>query len=271
MTSFKIVGMAFGLLALVAIPAAAQSTSTGTLTGLVKDAAGGLLPGVTVTATLPQAGVMRTVVSGSQGEWTLSTLPPGEYTLTFELASFKKQVRPNILVEAGVPRSVNVTLEIGAISESITVQAGVELVTPTTATAFRRLSAEELTLVPTTTRSFTHLLSSEAGVSAELPPVLVNGTGNISPSVNGTRTTSTSLFFNGIDATNFTSNEGSLTDNINPASETLEEVKLQTSLYDAATGRQPLRAGPSCRRVRFNVRETREPARYTAVTRRTSD
>ena len=237
MTGFRIAGLAFGLLALVAVPAASQSTSTGTLTGLVKDAAGGLLPGVTVTAMLAQAGVTRTAVTGGQGEWTLPTLPPGEYTLTFELASFKKQVRPNVLVEAGVPRSVNVTLEIGAISESITVTGGVELLTPTTSTAFRRLSAEELTLVPTTTRSFTHLLSSEAGVSAELPPVLVNGTGNISPSVNGTRTTSTSLFFNGIDATNFTSNEGSLTDNINPAPETLEEVKLQTSLYDAATGR----------------------------------
>ncbi|HYN10975.1 MAG TPA: TonB-dependent receptor [Vicinamibacterales bacterium] len=237
MKSFKIAGLMFAMLALAAFPAAAQSTSTGTLTGLVKDAAGGVLPGVTVTAAQPQAGVTRTVTTGSQGEWTVATLPPGEYTLTFELAAFKRQVRPNVVVEAGVPRSVNVTLEIGAISESITVQGGVELLTPTTATAFRRLSADELTLVPTTTRSFTHLLSSEAGVSAELPPVLVNGTGNISPSVNGTRTTSTSLFFNGIDATNFTSNEGSLTDNINPAPETLEEVKLQTSLYDAATGR----------------------------------
>ena len=74
-------------------------------------------------------------------------------------------------------------------------------------------------------------------MSADLPPVLINGTGNISPSVNGTRTTSTSLFFNGIDATNITSNEGSMSDNISPAPEMLEEVKLQTSLYDASTGR----------------------------------
>jgi hypothetical protein len=55
--------------------------------------------------------------------------------------------------------------------------------------------------------------------------------------VNGTRTTSTSLFFNGIDATNLTSNEGSLSDNVAPASDTLGEVKLQTSMYDASTGR----------------------------------
>lgn len=81
------------------------------------------------------------------------------------------------------------------------------------------------------------MLSAEAGVSSDLPPILVNGTGNISPSVNGTRTTSTSLFFNGIDVTNATNNEGSLNDNISPAPETLQEVKLQTSLYDASTGR----------------------------------
>ncbi|MGH9908302.1 MAG: hypothetical protein ACRD8U_22285, partial [Pyrinomonadaceae bacterium] len=87
------------------------------------------------------------------------------------------------------------------------------------------------------TRSFTQLLSTEAGVNTELSPVLTNGNGNQSPSVNGTRTTSTSLFFNGVDATNITTNEGSLNDNIAPAPETLQEVKLQTSLYDASTGR----------------------------------
>ena len=54
----------------------------------------------------------------------------------------------------------------------------------------------------------------ESGVSTDLSPVGVNGNGNESPSVNGTRTTSTSLFYNGIDATNITTNEGSLTDNI---------------------------------------------------------
>jgi hypothetical protein len=67
--------------------------------------------------------------------------------------------------------------------------------------------------VPTSTRSFTQLLSTEAGVNTELSPVLTNGNGNQSPSVNGTSTTSTSLFFNGIDATNNTPNEGSLNDN----------------------------------------------------------
>ncbi len=237
MNKIRTAGFLVLLLGLMVQPARGQGTAAGTLTGVVQDANGGVLPGVTVTAAQPATGLTRTSVTGSQGEWTIPTLPTGEYTVTFELASFKKLVRPNVTVESGVPRSVNVTLELGAVSESITVTGGTDLLAPTTATTFRRLSAEDLTLIPTTTRSFTHLLSSEAGVSADLPPALINGTGNISPSVNGTRTTSTSLFFNGIDATNLTSNEGSLSDNIAPAPETLEEVKLQTSLYDAATGR----------------------------------
>ena len=137
-----------------------------------------------------------------------------------------------------VPRTFDTRLELGAgKSEEVRVVADALLATPETATTFRQITSQELLQVPTSTRSFTHLLSAEAGVSADLPPVLTNGNGNISPSVNGTRTTSTSLSFNGIDATNLTSNEGSLSNNISPAPETLQEVKLQTSLYDASTGR----------------------------------
>jgi hypothetical protein len=132
---------------------------------------------------------------------------------------------------------IDTKLEVGEVAIVVNITDTSPLATPTTATTFRQLSGQELVQVPTSTRSFTHLLSAEAGVSSDLPPVLTNGNGNISPSVNGTRTTSTSLTFNGIDATNLTSNEGSLSDNIAPAPETLSEVKLQTSLYDASTGR----------------------------------
>lgn len=232
-------GMAVATVAMMAVaqPVWGQSSVTGSLTGTVADPSGGVLPGVNVTARATGTGISRLVVTGSEGEWTISALPVGIYELTFELDGFKKLVRSDVIVEAAVPRALNASLEVGAISEQVTVSADAPLLTATTATNFRRLAAEELTRVPTSTRSFTHLLSAEAGVSADLPPALTNGTGNISPSVNGTRTTSTSLFFNGIDATNITTNEGSMSDNISPAPELLDEVKLQTSLYDASTGR----------------------------------
>ena len=195
------------------------------------------MPGVTVRATNPATGLSQSTITSTAGDWTIASLPVGRYELSFELDGFKKLTRSDVLVEAVVTRQVPVTLEVGSVAEVVTVSADAPMVVANTAATYRRLNADELTLVPTSTRSFTHLLSAEAGVSADLPPVLINGTGNISPSVNGTRTTSTSLFFNGIDATNITSNEGSMTDNISPAPEMLEEVKLQTSLYDASTGR----------------------------------
>src|SRR5688572_14201314 len=217
--------------------AAAQGSPTGILSGVVSDPGGGVLPGVTVVAVNVATGLTQTTVSSAAGEWRITALPAGTYEVTFELAGFKKLVRSGISVEAAVTRSVPVTLEVGGLSELVQVSGDAPLLNALAATTSRRLSGADLQTIPTSTGSFTHLLSSEAGVSADLPPVLINGTGNISPSVNGTRTTSTSLFFNGIDATNLTSNEGSLSDNVAPATDTLEEVALQTSMYDASTGR----------------------------------
>jgi hypothetical protein len=217
----------------------AQSSPTGSLSGVVQDANGALLPGVTVNVKNEGTGETRTATTNDEGRWTVPVLPVGRYEVTIEQSGFKHLVRQNVEVEASVPRTLEDTLQIGDISgEVVTITAGeTALVTSESATTARQVSSEQLVAIPTSTRSFTQLLSSEAGVSTELSPVLTNGNGNQSPSVNGTRTTSTSLFFNGVDATNITNNEGSLNDNIAPAPETLSEVKLQTSLYDASTGR----------------------------------
>ncbi|RMG09670.1 MAG: TonB-dependent receptor [Acidobacteria bacterium] len=211
--------------------------ATGSLTGTVKDANGALVPGVAVTVTNKATNQSRTFLTDQEGRWTMPALPVGLYSVTYEKQGFKKAMIDNVEVEASVTRYVEVMLEVGQI-ETVVVTTGEQpLVQTESPTVVRQISGEEVTKVPTSTRSFTGLLASEAGVMADLSPVAVNSNGNISPSVNGTRTTSTSLYFNGIDATNITNNEGSLNDNIAPAPETLQEVKLQTSLYDASTGR----------------------------------
>jgi hypothetical protein len=225
------------IVSLLPISTFGQSGPTGSLSGTVVDPTGAVIPNATITLVNAATGASRTTTTNPEGFWRLPVLEVGTYKLTVEAAGFKKGTSSTVEVEAAVPRTFNIQLEAGAVLESVDITAGSELVQRETAATFRQLNAEELTKVPTSTRSFTHLLSAEAGVSSELPPVLTNGNGNISPSVNGTRTTSTSLSFNGIDATNITSNEGSLSNNIAPAPETLAEVKLQTSLYDASTGR----------------------------------
>lgn len=229
--------LALAVLCSFQITVFAQAGTVGTLTGVVKDPNGANLPGVNIQAQNVGTGLRRSVTSGADGHWTMPALPVGIYEVSYEMLGFKRLVRDRVEVEASIPRTLEDKLEVGELGAVINIVEGAALVTPETATVARQLSSDQLVEVPTSTRSFTQLLSTEAGVNTELSPVLTNGNGNQSPSVNGTRTTSTSLFFNGVDATNLTTNEGSLNDNIAPAPETLQEVKLQTSLYDASTGR----------------------------------
>ena len=215
-----------------------SAQSAGTLSGVVKDPSGAVMPAVAVTIRNVGTGQTRTAESDGLGRWVVNTLPVGLYQISYEAKDFQKLVQDGVTIEASVPRNIEAMLQIqAAAGQTVTVFENVKLAQTETAATFRQFSSQDLLELPTSTRSFTHLLSAEGGVSADLPPVLTNGNGNISPSVNGTRTTSTSLSFNGIDATNITSNEGALSNNIAPAPETLEEVKLQTSMYDASTGR----------------------------------
>ena len=219
------------------VPAAVFAQATGTLGGVVKDQNGAVIQGVAVTVKNTATNFTRNAVSDAEGRWKVTLLPVGIYTVTCTKEGFKTAVINDAEVEASVIRAVEVTMDVGTTDVFVDVTSEQPLIQAESAAIARQITGEQITRTPTSTRSFTGLLSAEAGVSSDLSPVGVNGNGNISPSVNGTRTTSTSLFFNGIDATNVTSNEGSLNDNISPAPETLQEVKLQTSLYDASTGR----------------------------------
>src|ERR671912_1518033 len=215
----------------------AQSGPTGLLNGRAVDQSEGAIPGVTVTATNVATNESRTAVTNSEGVYRLAALTVGSYELAFELEGFRPVRRTGVLVEAAVPRTIDVQLEVGGLSEALTVTAENPVLQNTTPTVARRLSSEEITSVPSSTRSFTHLLTATAGVSADLPPVGSNDTGAISPSVNGTKQTRNSVLYDGIDVTSMLSNTGTLDEGLSPAPEMLEEVKLQTSLYDASTGR----------------------------------
>jgi hypothetical protein len=220
-----------------ATTAAAQSGPTGTLNGRVVDQSHAAMPGVTVTGTNTATREARVAATNSEGFYSLAGLPVGTYEVTFQLDGFKTVKRTELLVEAAVPRTIDVTLVLGGLSEEVTVIAESPVLQRTTPTVARRLSGAELTSVPSSTRNFTHLLTATAGVSADLPPVGSNDTGAISPSVNGTKQTSNSVLYNGVDITSMLSNTGTLDEGLAPAPETIEEVKLQTSLYDASTGR----------------------------------
>src|SRR5262249_9651944 len=93
----------------------------GTITGTVKDASGGVLPGVTVDATGPALLAPRTVSTDTSGIYRIIDLPPGTYSVTYTLAGFSKVVREGIELAGTAVLTVPIELRVGAIEESVTV------------------------------------------------------------------------------------------------------------------------------------------------------
>jgi carboxypeptidase family protein len=101
---------------------------TAQISGTVKDASGAVLPGVEVTATQTATGLVRTAVSNETGSYILSNLPVGPYKLEAALAGFRTFVQTGIVLQVDANPVLNITLEVGQVSETVEVQADAALV-----------------------------------------------------------------------------------------------------------------------------------------------
>ncbi len=138
----------------LASPALAQSTAiNGTIEGTVKDEQGALLPGVTVTVTSLDTGDIRVVVTNERGLYRAPLLPLGTYKVTAELQGFKGYERTGISLRAGQTAVIDVSLTVGAISETITVTADSPLVDLAKIEQGRTLSEAEVKTLPLTSRN----------------------------------------------------------------------------------------------------------------------
>lgn len=119
--------------------AVAQVAVHGKITGIVSDTTGGVIPGVIVTAESPNLMGKREVTTLDNGAYLFEALPPGSYDLTFHLSGFKTALRKGIVVSAGFTATVNVSLEVGAVAETVTVLGGspaVDVTAVSTTTSF---------------------------------------------------------------------------------------------------------------------------------------
>jgi hypothetical protein len=125
-----------------------QTLQTGTIIGTVRDNQGGAAAQVTVTLTSPVLITARTDSTNAEGSYRFPSLPPGVYALSYELTGFRKASRTNVLVDASVTRTIDVTLEVGAISETVEVvgEAGVDVTDTNIATS---LDTNALQNIPT--------------------------------------------------------------------------------------------------------------------------
>ena len=124
--------LAASLLAtLLATPVFAQSQAVnGTIEGTVSDVSGGVLPGVMVTIANTDTGLERSVVTNAEGQYRGLLLPLGQYRVTAELQGFKKAEQTGISLRAGDTATINLTLTVGAVSETVTITAEAPIAQP---------------------------------------------------------------------------------------------------------------------------------------------
>src|SRR5688572_16827837 len=165
MRGFRAILLAAGILAAWAVPAQAQAI--GSIFGKVTDAQGGVLPGVTVTVMGPALQQPLTAVTSESGTYQFPSVPIGTFTVTFELASFKKAVRPNIVITTGFNAGVDQKLEIGQMTEEVTISAASPVVDTKKTTTGAVFTADVLEKIPTA-RDPWQIINMTPGVQAGL-------------------------------------------------------------------------------------------------------
>jgi len=155
------------MLLVVAMPAGAQVTSGGTVTGTVTDKTGAVVPGATVTLTDNATQEKRTAVSNSAGLYTFVNIPSGTYDIAVSKAGFKNYSVRAQQVKVGLPTTVNASLEVGAATQTVEVAAtGVELQT-TNATIGNTVTGIALQSLPTLGRDVSTFVELEPAVSPD--------------------------------------------------------------------------------------------------------
>ncbi|HLX86748.1 MAG TPA: TonB-dependent receptor [Terriglobales bacterium] len=259
-------------MSLISPPRTEAQQTLGGITGAVADKTGGVLPDTTVTLVGDQTQLTRTQKTNTGGIYDFVNLPIGTYTLTFTHEGFQTQKIPSITVQADRTATVNVSLPVGQVGTVVEVQAE-PLMNAVDTTNGYILEKNQIDNIPLPTGSFTGLAVLSAGVSAELPAGTgANaGLGNQPIWANGQRDTSNTFLLNGVDASNLfngkstssvasarvVNNTGiagasSTTAEVlqssaspylaigqalpTPAPETIQEFRVNTSMYDAQQG-----------------------------------
>ena len=222
-----------GLLLLVCM--ALAQNPYGRITGRVTDAAGAVAPGATVRAVNVETNVAVTTTTNNEGNYELPNLNPGRYRLVVELAGFKRYERGPFELRVGDVLTIDVSLELGAIAESVTVTAEAPLLESATASIGQVIDNRRILDLPLPGASPMYLTQLTPGVVSTNPPThgwlphAVDAVSNIATA--GTRTRSSEFTLDGIPNV---SREGQLS--FSPPPEMLQEFRVQTAAFDASVG-----------------------------------
>lgn len=215
-------------LALAARSAQAQATSTAAISGIVVDAAGGVVPGATIVVKSASGTIFETATN-TEGFFSVPALAAGVYTVTASLAGFKTAIVNDVRVAPGVPVSITAKLEIGELTETVTVQSSSELINTQTATVASTLNADQLNRMPTPTRNALNAVTFLPGVNV--------ATTNRNANINGLPDSMTQITLDGVsnNDNHLRSSDGFFA-SVTPRQDAVEAVTVTTAVAGANVG-----------------------------------
>jgi hypothetical protein len=233
----------FAVMALLCIaPAVQAQVDRATLSGTVKDTAGGVLAGATVTVSNVATNVASTTTTSSSGAYLVVNLRPGQYLIEAEAKGLQKSVQ-SVILQIGQRARVDITLAVGSLTETVTVEGARELLNTGDATLGTVIGNESVAKLPLAIRNWDDLLALVPGVQGDRYTEQGGGTsfgrtGGVN--VHGARSLQNNFLLDGVDNNSISENVQELTSQVSrPSVDAIQEFKIVTSPYAAEYGRSP--------------------------------
>ncbi len=221
----------------LAAPAFAQF-ETATVLGSVHDPAGAAVPGVRITLRNVATGVTAHAESDASGNYQFLNVKIGTYEVTGELSGFSKAVARDVTVSVNARQRVDLTLQTGAITEEVTVEAQARLLETDSSDRGQVINRQQIVNLPLNGRAYADLALLSPGVRKSVLNTQESGGRDASFNVNGLRSSLNSFMLDGVD-NNFygTSNQGFSNQVVQASPDAVQEFRVQTNNFSAEYGR----------------------------------
>jgi hypothetical protein len=224
-----------GILLLLTTSLAIAQLTTGNISGTVTDQSGGAIPGASVTLRNVETGISRTTTTLANGRYEAPNLPLGNYEVSVTLAGFQTSVRAGIELTAGRNAVVDHVMQVGEVTQTVTVTGEVTFVETTTATVSNTVTAQQIESAPMGGRDLTQLTYFQTGVLRVPQRVSdsdpLGGAGS-KLSVSGARSTQNLYLLDGVPNGDLSGNPQGVSGNYIGA-ETVQEFQIVTNNYSA--------------------------------------
>src|SRR6201984_897872 len=230
------------VLVLCALPMYGQTANTGAIAGTVSDPSRAMVAHAEIAVKSQATQEERDLVTDAEGNFSVPFLSPGNYDLTVRAPRFEPLVLQGVQVRITEVSRLKIQLTIKGAKEQLEESAKLPLLQTENATLGRVIDQETIVDLPLVDRNFTEILGLTAGISTDIVDATQLGTGSQEIRANGARSGDNNFMLNGVDANSYGANMTAATSPGGgglsiPAPDTIQEFKVQNSLYDAQYGR----------------------------------